>query len=262
MADLRRIIDVSEFNGAIDWPTVAPHCDGAIIKVGYRGWGSGAIVSDKQAQYNLASAYAAGVPVGIYIITQAITEAEAIQEADWTVAELRGRPCRLPICFDDEPAGGANGRGRRDRIDKATRTATAIAFMKRIQELGYTPALYCSNSWFRDMIDGEAVRAAGALVWISSYPASRGGTNVPPTVAWDGWQYSPYGTLPGMTGDVDMSWFAPERSSDDASEWSAAARDWAIANGLVQGDGSGDYLWQEPLTREQFVTILHRYDQR
>ena len=167
--------------------------------------GSGAIVSDKRAQYNLASAVTAGVPIGAYIITQATTEAEAIQEADWAVAELHGRPCRLPICFDDEPAGGAGGRGRRDRIDKATRTATAIAFVHRVAERGYTPALYCSNSWFHDMIDGEAVRAAGALVWISSYPASRGGTNVPPTVAWDGWQYSPYGTLPGMTGVISES---------------------------------------------------------
>lgn len=281
---MRKIIDLSEANGGVDWTAAAAHIDGAILRAGYRGWGSGGIVSDRMAQYHLDAAIAAGVPVGIYFVTQAITEAEAVEEADWAVAALHGRPCRLPICLDDEPAGGANGRGRRDLVDSDTRTRTAVAFVRRIAALGYTPALYCANSWFRGMLDGEAVRAAGALVWISSYPARRGAANVPPTVAWDGWQYSPWASVPGIGTDVDMSWFRGALSGEednmtleqftsllqqyratlqdnDAAAFSEAARRWAVESGLVQGGSGGSYMWQDFLTREQLVTVLYRFAQ-
>lgn len=284
---MQKIIDVSEFNGAIDWTAVVDDCNGAIIRIGYRGWGAaGTLVSDRKAQYNLTSALGAGVPVGIYMVTQAITEAEAVQEAQWAVSQLHGRPCRLPICFDDEPAGGANGRGRRDLIDNATRTKTAIAFVKEVKLLGYQPAIYCSNSWFLSMLDGEAVRDAGALVWISSYPAYRGGRNVTPTVEWDGWQFSPYETVAGVDGDCDVSWFKhdsdkkeewptmeefenlmaayrKELQTNDAASWSKAARDWAVKSGIIQGggddaQGNPQYMWGDFVTREQMAVMLHR----
>ena len=281
-----KIIDVSESNGAINWAAVAPHVDGAVIRVGYRGWGSGTIVRDARALENLQQATHYKIPVGVYFVTQAVTEVEAINEAQYChdTVTLAGVQLTLPICFDDEPAGGADGKGRRDLASKAVRTETAIAFADQCKRMGQVPALYCSNSWMQHMLDGEAVRREGAVIWISSYPYKRGGVAVPPTMDWDAWQFSPWERVPGIGTDCDMSYFKLAAKEDngmtnqefsaamaeyrktlqdnDAGTWSQQARDWAITTGLMQGGGDGNYMWQDFLTREQLVTVLYRFAQQ
>lgn len=284
---MRKIIDVSECNGAIDWATVAKHVDGAIIRVGYRGWGSGTIVRDIRADENLQQAAHYHIPIGVYFVTQAVTAAEAISEAQYCydIVSLAGVKLTLPICYDDEPAGGADGKGRRDLVGKAVRTETAIAFVDQCKRMGQVPALYCSNSWMQHMLDGEAVRREGAVIWISSYPYKRGGVAVPPTMDWDAWQFSPWERVPGIGTDCDMSYFKRSKvggnddmtnqefgaamaayrktlQDNDAGDWSRAARDWAIKTGLMQGGGDGNYMWQDFLTREQLVTVLYRFAQQ
>lgn len=275
------VIDVSENNGAVNWTLVSTHCDGAIIRVGYRGWGSGSLMQDTRALENLRGAAQNGVPAGIYFVTQAITEAEAAEEAQYcaNVAELAGVNLSLPICYDDELAGGANGKGRRDMLTRAERTNTAIAFCRAVQELGFTPMLYCSDDWYTHMLGGDTVRQAGALVWIASYPVGPGRPYVPPTVEWDAWQYSPYERFPGIGTECDASHFKQEDGErmtskeferrmqeyrkalqeNAAGPWSQVAREWAVETGLVQGGSDGAYMWQDFMTREQLVTVLHRF---
>lgn len=282
-----KIIDVSESNGAINWAAVAPHVDGAVIRVGYRGWGSGTIVRDARAIENLQQATHYKIPVGVYFVTQAVTEVEAINEAQYChdTVTLAGVQLTLPICYDDEPAGGADGKGRRDLIGKTAKTQTALAFVDQCKRMMQTPALYCSNSWFQHMLDGESVRKEGAVIWISSYPGRRGGPSVPPTMDWDAWQFSPWERVPGIGTDCDMSYFKRSKvggndnmtnqefsaamaayrktlQDNDAGDWSREARDWAIKTGLMQGGGNGNYMWQDFLTREQLVTVLYRFAQQ
>lgn len=281
-----KIIDVSESNGAINWAAVAPHVDGAVIRVGYRGWGSGTIVRDARALENLKEAARQKIPLGVYFVTQAVTEMEAVNEAVYCMDTVRlsGVKLSLPVCYDDEPAGGADGKGRRDLIGKTAKTQTAIAFVNHCKRLTQTPALYCANSWFQHMLDGEKVRNEGAVVWISSYPGRRGGTSVPPTMDWDAWQFSPWERIPGIETDCDMSYFKHNKiggadmttqdfstafaeyrktlQDNDAGDWSKDARNWAVKTGLMQGGGDGNYMWQDFLTREQLVTVLHRFAQQ
>lgn len=279
---MKLIIDVSEFNGTIDWAKAAPHIDGVIVRAGYRGWGGGAIARDSKAIENLKNAARYGLPVGVYFVTQAICITEAIEEAEYCheIANLAGVKLTLPICFDDEPAGGANGQGRRDKIGKTTRTQTAKAFAEQCRSMGYTSALYCANSWFTTQIDGQSLSQDGMRAWIASYPSSKTSAMVSPTVAWHAWQFTPYGQIPGITTDVDLSYFKEDdlmnvtefeqllqeyRKSlqdNNASTWSKAARAWAIKTGLMQGGSDGNYMWQDFMTREQLVTVLYRFAQQ
>lgn len=276
---MKLIIDVSEFNGKIDWAKAATHIDGAIIRVGYRGWAGGSIVRDTMAIENLRSAVHNNIPVGLYFVTQAICTAEAIEEAQFChdVAHLAGVKPTLPVCFDDEPAGGANGRGRRDMLGAATRTQTARSFSQQCIRLGYRPALYCSASWYTDKIYGKQLSSEGMLSWIASYPSTRNGALVKPEFEWAAWQFTPYGAIPGIDSDVDVSYFKEGAIIDiteftrlmqeyraglqdnDAETWSQAARSWAIKTGLMQGGTSGNYMWQDFMTREQLATVLYRF---
>jgi GH25 family lysozyme M1 (1,4-beta-N-acetylmuramidase) len=85
-----RVIDVSEFNGAISWHKVVNSCDGAIIRAGYRGYGSGTLVTDEKFKSNIKAASAAGIPIGVYFYTQAISEIEARDEARYTMELVKG----------------------------------------------------------------------------------------------------------------------------------------------------------------------------
>lgn len=263
-----RIIDVSENNGTINWSQVRGHVDGAIVRVGYRGWGGGNIVQDKKALENLSYAARSGLPVGVYFVTQAVTEIEAIEEAQYCadIASLAGEGLTLPICFDDEDAGGADGRGRRDKLNRADRTKTAIAFCREVKRMGYTPMLYCSDSWFKSMLDGEAVRRSGALVWIARVE------NVRPSVAWDGWQYSWKGRVPGIGTDVDMNQF-DERSVDMTKEQVLQIiAEYEAEKAKKPVSGYAKQAWQDAkkagvldgtspqggLTREQLAAVLSR----
>jgi len=255
---MRKIIDVSEFNGVIDWAAAASHIDGAILRAGYRGYGSGSLVRDARAAENLRNAQAAGVPVGLYVFTQAVTEAEAAEEADFCVRLLNGAAA-LPICWDTEPANGGAGRG--DRIDRALRTRCAQAFADRVRALGYTPALYCSNGWYQSHVDGTALRAGGMLAWIASHPACRGAAYVEPKHPWDGWQFSPYETVPGIGTETDMSWFAEpdgDGFADVAGHWAEAAIARVRAAGLMNGRTAAAFAPDAPITRAETATALSR----
>lgn len=264
---MKTIIDVSENNGVINWAQVRGHVDGVIVRAGYRGWGGGTIVRDARALENLSYAAHNQIPVGVYFVTQAVTEAESIEEAQYCsdIASLAGVSLTLPVCYDDEDAGGANGRGRRDKLPRAARTATAIAFCRQVERMGYTSMLYCSASWFRDKVDGEAVRRAGALVWLASVE------NVRPSVAWDGWQYSWKGRVPGINSDVDMSRF--EEGNDMTKEQVLQIiAEYEVEKAKKPVSGYAKQAWQDAkkagvldgtspqggLTREQLAAVLSR----
>ena len=105
-----KVIDVSQYNGVINWKKVSKHCDGAIIRVGYRGYGSASLVKDKRLGYNLTNASLNRIPLGVYFVTQAITEKEAKEEARFTVDLVKKYKLSYPIFIDSENANGGKGR--------------------------------------------------------------------------------------------------------------------------------------------------------
>lgn len=273
------IIDVSEFNGVIDWARVGEAAAGAIIRLGYRGYGSaGGLTTDARFEENLAGCLAAGIPAGVYWLTQARSDAEALAEADFVHQKLNGAQLSLPV-FCDSEFGQPSGSGRADQLTSAQRTQYALTFLHRIQALGHRAGLYCSDNWFRTRLDGEAIRQVGFFIWLARLGQK-------PDAAWDGWQYSWEGRIPGISGPVDLSRFAqPEQDGPDdaASRFSALwedyraalqarpgqayseeARRWAVEAGLIRGSGSNPprYMWGDFLTREQLVTVLYRWTQQ
>jgi len=194
-----KVIDVSQFNGSISWARVAKSCDGAIIRAGYRGYGRGTLVTDKNFKNNLAAAKAAGVPIGVYFVTQAITIAEAQEEARYTMELVKGYKLVYPIFIDSE--NGKNGAGRADsgKLSRAKRTAILNAFCEEIQKEGYAAGVYASQSWFND--DLNLAELKDFNIWVARY------SSYAPNIYYNAWQYTSAGSVDGVTGNVDISDF-------------------------------------------------------
>lgn len=228
MAENKKVIDVSEFNGYINWALVAKNVDAAIIKAGYRGYGAaGTLVTDKNFKANMQGAIFQKIPVGVYWCSQALSVAEAMAEADYLRRLLDGYDIRYPVYLDSEHMGpGASGRA--DEIGKSRRTAYGLAFCRAMRDYGHTAGLYCSESWYKTEIDGAAFEKDGFEIWIAKYAASK------PSMACDAWQYTDKGYVPGISGHVDLSHFYWDYSiSGDRT---------LVQNRFGLGDNTMDYL--------------------
>ena len=196
-SDSRLGIDVSTWNGRIDWNQVARSgVSYAIIRAGYRGSSTGALIRDSAFSRNASGAAAAGIRVGIYIFSQATNEAEAVEEASMAVQLASGYHVSLPIFIDVE---GSGGRG--DRVSVAQRTANIAAFCRTVENSGYKAGVYANKSWFTHNINVGAL--TGYHIWLAQYAAK-------PTYTasrYDIWQYSSSGRINGIKGNVDMNMF-------------------------------------------------------
>jgi GH25 family lysozyme M1 (1,4-beta-N-acetylmuramidase) len=196
----KNIIDVSSHNGAIDWTKVKGNTDGAIIRLGYRGYSSkGTLKTDVNFVANIKGAINQGIPVGVYWFTTAISKAEAIAEADYVAEALKGYKLSFPVYLDSEYSN-KDHNGRSDNLTKAQRTAYAIAFLERMKELGFDVGVYASDSWFVSNLDLSQLKSYS--LWVAKYSSSK-----PKYVSgYDGWQYTSEGRCPGISGNVDKSY--------------------------------------------------------
>ena len=195
-------IDVSMYQAystPIDWNKVkAAGISYAIIRCGYRGWGTGEIVADSYFKQNIEGALAAGLQVGVYFYTQAITEAEAKQEADFCKNAVKGYDITLPIYIDIE---SADPKGRLDSsgLTKAEKTNICKAFANRVQSANYTGGVYANKTWLENYIDGAAL-AKKFAIWLAHY-----NTSTDYAGEFSMWQYSSRATINGIRGSVDVN---------------------------------------------------------
>lgn len=196
-----KVIDVSKYQGSIDWSKVKKAgVKGAILRVGYRGYGSaGNIAADPTFAANIKGATAAGIPVGVYFFSQAVNAAEARAEAAYTLAAVKGYKLGYPVYIDTEYANSTK-TGRADKLTKAQRTAVVKAFCEEVEAAGYFAGIYASTSWFNSMLIDSELDAY--THWVAHYgvlkPTYKG------TYAM--WQHSSTGKVNGITGNVDMNW--------------------------------------------------------
>ncbi len=187
-------IDVSKWNGAIDWNEVKKSGVGyVIIRCGYRGSSAGSLIEDPRFAANIKGATAAGLKVGVYFFTQAIDEREAVEEASMVLELVKNYTISYPIFLDVESSGG-----RADNIDRGVRTAVCKAFCQTIQNAGYTAGIYANKNWLENKIDAAAL--SGYKIWLAQYAGK-------PTYAgrYDMWQYRSNGSVGGIKGNVDMN---------------------------------------------------------
>lgn len=196
-------IDVSSHNGDLNWYNVqAAGVDYAILRAACRGYGSGGtLFKDSEFEDNYAGAKSVGIPIGAYIYSQAITEAEAIAEADYILDVIGGCSLELPIVFDYEFADVSTGRldiaWKNGVITKADMTRNAIAFCDRISQAGYKAMVYANKSFLNDNLDHVAIENAGYTIWLAHYT-----TNTNYTGAIDIWQYTSSGKLSTIPGKI------------------------------------------------------------
>ena len=192
-------IDVSKWNGNIDWNAVKNSgVSYVIIRCGYRGYGSGALVVDPYFEKNIKGATAAGIKVGIYFFSQAVNRAEAVEEASMVLQLVKGYTISYPIFLDVEYSGAAGNTGRADNLDVATRTEVIKAFCETIQNSGYTAGVYANKSWLTSKIDTNQLTKY--KIWLAQYAAAPSYTG-----RFDLWQYKSTGRITGINGDVDLN---------------------------------------------------------
>lgn len=190
-------IDVSKHQGDINWKKVkADGVEFALIRLGYRGYETGKIMLDEYYEQNIKEATAAGIEVGVYFFSQAITIEEVNEEADMVLKYIKDYKITYPVVFDYEEMQGDVVRS--DVLTTAERTDITIAFCEKIKAAGYNPMIYANIKWFVARLDMR--RLAEYDKWFAQYFDA-------PFFPYDFkiWQYTAKGQVDGIKGDVDMN---------------------------------------------------------
>ena len=195
-ANSRVGIDVSKWNGDIDWDRVKnAGVEFAIVRAGYRGSTTGSLVEDSCFAANMRGAAASGMPVGVYFFTQAVNEVEAVEEASAVLELIREYDLDYPVFIDTE---GAGGNGRADNLDADTRTLVCEAFCRTIANAGYRAGVYASRNWYNNNLHVDKLEHY--CIWLAEYrhaPLYQGYYHM--------WQYTSKGAVDGIVGNVDMN---------------------------------------------------------
>ncbi|MBR5636070.1 MAG: glycoside hydrolase family 25 protein [Pseudobutyrivibrio sp.] len=189
-------IDVSSHQGDIDWQAVAD--DGvefAFIRAVYRGYGTGKLVVDENCIKNIEGAQAAGIDVGVYVFSQAISEDEVLEEASTVLNLLDGYELQLPVVFDVEKV--ADSEARTNALSVEDRTQLTKAFLQKIEEAGYKGMIYHNTEMGAMLLD---------LTQLTEYPKWFAGYNKEFYWPYEYqlWQYSESGSVKGIKGNVDL----------------------------------------------------------
>ena len=198
-------IDVSKWQGKIDWQKVKNSgIEFAFIRIGYRGE-NGVVYKDDNADYNIQQAQKAGVLVGVYFFSTAVSEAEAKEEAEWTLQAIEGYPISYPVVYDCE--GYKNSTSRMFDLTATQRTTHAMTFLETVKDAGYDVMFYGA----RGEIEDDAYWNIQSIekkykIWVAQYsgavypqkdkPDYQGKTSA--------WQYTNKGRVDGVSGNVDM----------------------------------------------------------
>ena len=193
-------VDVSAYQGDIDWKKVkASGIDFAMIRLGYRGYESGKLVEDTKAKQNLENAKAAGLRIGAYFFSQALSIKEADQEIDYMLKILGDTALDMPIVLDWEiPASTA----RTVNMDALTLTDIQRHFCGQMRDRGYQPMVYFN--WHQSENLYYLSELEDYPFWLALYQDRM-------TYPWrvEMWQWTDSGRVPGISGNVDLNVYMP-----------------------------------------------------
>lgn len=190
-------IDISQYQGDIDWNQVkSAGIDFVMLRVGYRTYGGGLLTFDERFYEYLEGAKAAGLDIGVYFFSQAVTTEEAIEEADAVLDAIYDYDITYPVVYDWEII--SEDHARTDSISVEALNDCCVAFCERVRSAGYTPMIYQNKSTLMKKVD--LPRLKDYDLWLAEY-------NEKPTYYYDFamWQYTSTGTVPGISGNVDIN---------------------------------------------------------
>lgn len=190
-------IDISRYQKDIDFNQIKDQgIDFVMIRVGARGYKTGTLTLDEYFEKNLNGALDAGIDVGLYFYSQAITVQEATDEANMVLNAIGDKKIKYPIAFDMEFV--ENDMSRIDTLSKDERTLIAATFVNLIYDKGYKPMIYGNKEWLLKRIDIS--KFTKSSVWLAQYDDK---PDYP--YAYDMWQYTTEGDVYGINGAVDMN---------------------------------------------------------
>ena len=193
-----KLIDVSTWNGNIDWDKV--YKSGvryAMIRSSFGVENPNQV--DNKFVRNITNAQRAGVKCGIYHYSYAKSAAEAKKEAEFCLKTIKGYKIDLPVAFDIEDSSQTH-------LGKDTLTSIVIAFCDRIKSAGYRPMLYCNPNWLCNYLHKDKL-INKYDIWLANWGVSA------PSYNCAIWQYSESGSVPGISGSVDMNWIFKDYTS-------------------------------------------------
>ncbi|MBR4990586.1 MAG: glycoside hydrolase family 25 [Oscillospiraceae bacterium] len=215
-------VDVARYQGTIDWSRMATsQVDFAMVRLGYRSAADGNIVEDPNARYNLQEAQKNEIMLGGYFFSTAVSEEEAIEEANWAADLIDQYSITYPIAYDCE--GYNEPESRQYGLSKKERTDIALAFLKQIEKRGYEGMFYSSKNeleddqgWLTSKIEKDY------KIWVAQYPAVAYPATEKTTYSGKHhmWQYTTNGVVPGVSQNVDMNvaYFGYKEINDPISD--------------------------------------------
>lgn len=258
-------VDVSHWRGTINWQKVKD--DGitfALIAATHTNTKTGVIEDDAYLTQNIEGAQAVGIKVGVFIYSQAITVAEAQKEAQHVVDLVSGYHLDLPIVMDYEFADGHTGRLADANLSKREATDIVLSFCNYITDHGYIPMLYANTDMLNHLYPAEIEQNMD--LWYANWPQK-----APCAPLYTGnfsiWQYSAYGTVDGISGDVDCNFSLVDLDElgmpfDDAVQgsWYFNAVLYAYQQHLFNGTSSSTFEPNTAMSRAMLVSVLYRLE--
>lgn len=225
-------IDVSHWNGNIDWKAVSKAgIQFAMIRVG-TGSRTGAVKLDTKFKENINEAYNNGIKCGCYMYSYADSADSAGLEAESVIKLITPYKSMIsfPVAYDLE-------EDSRTILGKAILTSMAKTFCNNIRTAGFKPMVYANKNWLTNYLDASEINAD---VWIAQWGKS---------MTWSGkpvmWQYSDSGSVPGISGNVDLDY--SESLYEVNSPTPSSEYDWQNAIAYLSGTGrmNSPDLWRE-----------------
>ena len=187
-------IDVSKYQGNINWAAASSAISFAVVRVGYRSIGTGALNIDPKGVQNIQGAKAHGITTGAYFYSTAQSEAQAVEEASLAIQQVQAAGgVSMPIFIDWE------GNARTNAVDANTAAAIINAFCTTVRNSGYRAGLYSDKNHLTHKINMGNV-SGGTVIWCAQY-----NTRCTYSGHYDMWQYTSKGSVPGINGNVDMN---------------------------------------------------------
>lgn len=199
----KKVIDLSKWNTVTDYNALrSSGVEGVIIRLGYRSYGAGKITEDPKFKIHLNGVKSAGIPVGIYFFTTAISVAEAEEEADYVAKMIKDNNIDLqfPIYVDAEYTTSTLS-GRSDNLGPLERTTYLLAFVDRCKKNGYDAGIYATSYWFLHKLDTS--RLTNVKSWVSLFSSKEPKYKT----CIQGWQYTQTANINGVKGNCDVSYY-------------------------------------------------------
>lgn len=251
-----KIIDVSKWQGKIDWTKAKKEIDGAIIRAGY-----GRNNIDEYFERNITECNYLGIPCGVYWFSYAYTPEMAKAEARYCLDAIKPYRVELPVCFDFEYDSVAYAKKNGVTITKNDATKFVHAFCGEIENAGYYAMNYTNPAYLAQYFDDTTLRYD---LWLAQWPTNPNPDKPPRDCGI--WQYTSKGAVSGISGNVDtnaaykdyptiirnagLNNLAPKQ---EEKTWYADAQQWAIGKGITDGTRP-----DEPATRAEVWSMLYR----